>query len=342
MLSVSDDYPAFRLLACVCLLCATVAMAISPVAARVPECGMTARSNGLEHPLVCRAFAADGSEVAWSDLVGHLAAAPLILLGEVHDNADHHRIRAQIILALSSQWEPRQRAALVFEHIGTDQELALTAFRALDLNRRREPAELFAALNWEKSGWPDAALFQPLFSAALDLEWPIQPGNAPKQDVRSVARGGLGSLRSEETERLGLSAQLPPAGQSALLDELEASHCGLMPRTAFGGMADAQRYRDAQMARALVDAAAIHGRAALFAGNGHLHRERSVPRHLKRMAPDKPVVSVLHLEVADGNVTAEGYMSRSADGRAIGDFLILTPRTPRPDPCVEMRKRFAR
>lgn len=333
---------AICLLARVWLLCAAAVVAISPAGARVPECGLTASATGLQHPLICRAFAADGSELAWTDLVGRLATVPHVLLGEVHDNADHHRIRAQMILALASRWGPQSRSAVVFEHIGIDQELALTAFRALDLNRRPEPAELFAALVWEKSGWPAEALFRPLFAAALDVEWPILPGNASKQDVRSVARGGLATLQPGERERLGLGVPLPAAGQSALLDELEASHCGLMPRTAFGGMADAQRYRDAQMARALVDAASVHGRSLLMAGNGHLHKERGVPWHLTRMAPDKSVLSVLHLEVVDGKDMAADYLARTTDDRPSADFMILTPRAPRPDPCVEMRKRFSR
>lgn len=331
-----------RFLSCFWVLCAIVAAPLSPAAANIPECSTDANSAGPQHPLHCRAFAADGSEIAWNDLVGRLATVPLILLGEVHDNADQHRIRAQMILALASRWGPQSRAALVLEHIAADQELALAAFRALDRNNRREPSDVFAALNWEKSGWPDAGLFRPLFAAALDLEWPILPGNAPKQEVRAVARGTLSALQPDESERLGLAQALPEVEQSSLLDELEASHCGLMPRSAFGGMADAQRYRDAHMARALADAAIIHGRAVLLAGNGHVRSDRGVPWHLKRAAPEKPFASILHLEVVDGKETIAGYMERDADGRAIADFVVLTPRASRPDPCVEMRRRFGR
>jgi uncharacterized iron-regulated protein len=334
--------PVARLFA-FCSVLLLVAVVMAPAAgARVPECGSAPGPTGPEHPLACRAFATDGAEVDWSELVERLAAAPLVLLGEVHDNADHHQVRAQLILALAAQWAQQPRAALVLEHIGADQDLMLAAFRALDLRKRRDPSELFSALRWEKSGWPDARLFRSLFTAALDVEWPILPGNAPRQQVRAVARDGLGVLERDDIERLGLGEALPEPEQSALLDELEASHCGLMPRSAFGGMADAQRYRDAHMARVLADAAAAHGRAVLLAGNGHVRRDRGVPWHLRRIAPDKRAVSVLHLEVTDEKQAPREYVERGADGLPTADYVILAPRTVRADPCVEMRKRFGR
>ena len=67
----------------------------------------------------------------------------------------------------------------------------------------------------------------------------------------------------------------------ALLTELEASHCGLMPKSAFGGMAVAQRFRDGNMASILADAAPGSGQVVLVAGNGHVRLDRGVPWYLK-------------------------------------------------------------
>ena len=36
------------------------------------------------------------------DLIARMAEADIVLLGEVHDNADHHAIQARIIAALES------------------------------------------------------------------------------------------------------------------------------------------------------------------------------------------------------------------------------------------------
>ena len=270
-----------------------------------------------------------------------IAHADLLLLGEAHDNPAHHRLRSQLILALASKKAAARtttRTGMVFEHIRADQHMALAAFRAADRQRPLGAEALLAALRWETSGWPEAAMFEPLFAAALDVEWPILPGNLSRDDIRGVARNGMGVVPAEEVVRLGLDQQLSAPLQSALLDQLEASHCGLMPRTAFGGMADAQRYRDAHMARTLVDAAATHGRAILLAGNGHVRADRGVPWHLARMAPERRSVTILYVEVAPQTVDLDAYVERGSDGKPTADYVVLTPRIARPDPCAEMRR----
>jgi uncharacterized iron-regulated protein len=319
-----------------------VAVTGSSAEARLPDCAPFAGAAGPKHPLACRAYAADGSEVEWGALVERLGKAPILLLGEVHDNADHHRIRAQLLLALAESWGNGSKAALIFEHIGADQEPALAALRAPERAASRDPSDVLAALDWEKSGWPSGRLFLPLFAAALDVDWPILPGNGPRQQASAITRDGLSALAREEMERLGLGEALPAPLQSALIDELEASHCGLVPRSTFATMADAQRYRDAHMARALADATATYGRALLLAGNGHVRSDRGVPWHLKRMAPDKPFVSVLLLEVEDAKAAPGDYVEKSPDGAPIADYVVLAPRSQRADPCVEMKMRSGR
>jgi uncharacterized iron-regulated protein len=271
---------------------------------------------------------------------GPIVGAELLLLGEVHDNPAHHRLRSQLILALAAAKGGPQttRTGLVFEHIRTDQHLALVAFRAADRQRPRGVRDLMDALSWAASGWPAAAMFEPLFAAALDLEWPIIPGNLPRNEIRNVARSGLGAVPSDDVARLGLDQPLPSPLQTALLDELEASHCGLMPRSAFAGMADAQRYRDAVMARALVDAADAHGRAILLAGNGHVRSDRGVPWHLARMAPERRRVVVSYVEVAAGRNDPATYMERGPDSGPTADYVVLTARADRADPCTEVRR----
>jgi uncharacterized iron-regulated protein len=183
-------------------------------------------------------------------------------------------------------------------------------------------------------------LFLPIFEVAVTHALPMLPGHPARAEVRDVARRGLEALPADTVSRLGLDVPLPDALQSALLDELEASHCGLMPRTAFGNMALAQRYRDAHMAAALVDAAKKYGAAVLFAGNGHVRSDRGVPWDLARIAPERKVLSVLLIEVRDGRTDAATYVDRDPQGKPAADFVILTPRAERPDPCEAMRARF--
>ena len=154
--------------------------------------------------------------------------------------------------------------------------------------------------------------------------------------------GGAAALPEDEQKRLRLEKPLPAKLNDALLDELEASHCGLMPKSAFGNMALAQRYRDAHQAAVLVKAAETHGNAVLLAGNGHVRNDRGVPYYLRQLAPDKKIVSVMLIEVEDGKTEPAAYLPRDPDGKPAVDYMLFTPRAERKDPCAEMREMMAK
>ena len=279
-----------------------------------------------------------------------LAKADFLLLGEVHDNPIHHRSQARIIARLNSRFGWRQRdqrgpvLSVVMEHIRADQQPALDelARAARQAGRRPTPADVFKALDWAKSGWPAQGMFEPVMDAILDGGIPLLAGDPGRTIVRKVAREGLSTLASGETSRLGLDIPLAAPLQAALLDELSASHCGLMPKAAFVGLADAQRYRDARLARATVDAARLHGHTILLAGNGHVRSDRGVPWYLHRFTPGKVVTSVLHVEVDPRRTRFEDYVERGPNGNPVADYVVLTAAIDRPDPCVAMRKQFKR
>jgi uncharacterized iron-regulated protein len=276
-------------------------------------------------------------------LTAHLADGGLLLLGEVHDNGDQHALRAHLLDAFATELARRGRPApaLVFEHIRTEQSAALAPTPTpTSVDARERARDLLSRLHWDKSGWPAADLFLPIFEAAIARALPILPGHPSRAEVRDVARRGLEALPNETVARLGLDVPLPEPLQSALLDELEASHCGLMPRTAFTNMALAQRYRDAHLAASLAAAASRYGAAILLAGNGHVRTDRGAPRDLARMAPERKIVAVAFIEVEDGAVDAGSYVPRDPSGVPAADYVVLTPRAARADPCEAMRAQF--
>ena len=260
----------------------------------------------------------------------------IVLLGEVHDNAWHHRYRAAWI-------RPRATAisttALVSEHIRTDQQPALDEFKGLVLNTT-SAAGLFRLLDWENSGWPHQKLFEPVFAAAIAAKLPILPGDPAKGKVREVSRGGFDVIAPEDRARMRLDTPLPASFAADLAEELKASHCGLLPDSALPSLSRAQHYRDAHLADALLKAANEHGSALLIAGNGHVRTDRSVPWHLKQRTPDTKVVSVMLIEVEDRRTDAEAYVPRDPDGKPAADYILLTPRAEREDPCAAMRKAY--
>ena len=267
----------------------------------------------------------------------------IILLGEVHDNGEHHKVRAEIIrqvsAALAKDEGEIKRVPLVFEHIRTDQQTGLDQFQAFNAEARRlgTPSDLFRFLSWEKSGWPDQKIFTPLFEAAIAAKAPIIAGDPSKTAIRAVARSGLGSLDSDTLKTLRLDDSLAPPLQDALLAELVDGHCGLMPKDKLAPMASAQRYHDAHLASATLAAAAEFGTAIVLTGNGHVRADRGVPLYLSQMVPDKLVVTVVFVETTDGRIDPNSYAPKAPDGKAAANYVVFTPRVARADPCDAMR-----
>lgn len=288
------------------------------------------------HPLVATIWDTRANcQLSPQETVARLRSVPLRLIGEVHDNADHHRIQAWLI----ARTHDLAQGSVVFEHLRADQAADLQKF-FLKPKTEQSAESLLDALAWEKSGWPARAMFAPVFAVVLAKQLSVVPGDASRATVRAIARQGAAVIAEAESARLALAKILPEAEQAALLDELEASHCGLMPRAAFSGMALAQRYRDAHLARAMIDAGK-QGPVTLIAGNGHVHAGRGVPWHLAQEAPGQAVVSVAVLEVSEDKRDVRTAVPSDASGQPIADIVIFTPRTDREDPCTAMRKQFA-
>lgn len=307
-------------------------------------------SKGLaDHPLVGKIYAPrNRAFVEPKAYLQSLAWPRFVLLGEIHDNPDHHLLQALAIRHISGG----DKLSVVFEHFRSDQQTVLSAFQAGDQWMKSAGGDdqlerLFTVTLWDKSGWPDKKIFKPLFKSVLERNALILAGNPPRSRLMNVARKGADVLSSDAQSQLLLDRTL---GQSdtgttnlddELLNELEASHCGLMPKSAFGNMAVAQRFRDGFMARTMVDATIKRGPVALIAGNGHVRLDRGVPWYIRRMIPkanERPLISVGHVEVVAGQNSPTDY----AEALKSFSLIVFTPRVLRPDPCEKMRKRFGK
>jgi len=276
-----------------------------------------------EHPLVGAIWSRTAdAPVAIDALEARVRAARFVLLGEVHDHPDHHRLQARLLRAAAGG-EPAP--AVVFEMLDPTQQDAIDAFLA---GGGRDPDAFAARVDWAGSGWPDFALYRPLFAAALESGLPLVAAGLSRGDR-------LAADAPERTAGFGLDEPLPPDERAARLDELFVGHCELVPREALGPMVAAQRARDARMALALLRAAERHGRAVLVAGNGHVRRG-DVPALLARAGVARgEIVSVGQLEVDPERPT----VAETAADRF--DFTVFTPAAEREDPCDALRERFS-
>ncbi len=294
-----------------------------------PLCGLVhaTKPNPAHDASMCSSY-------SWLPLSNELTAIKstggIVLLGEIHDNAEHHIARAPLLDLLGP---------IAFEQIRADQQQALDAFAALP-PQTRTTFDLKHLLDWDKSSWSKTSNYTPLFDAAVASKLPIFAADPPRDAIRAAAKSGPSALPAEERTRLGLDTLLPDAQNAASLAEIDASHCGAIPRSAHPNMAFAQRYRDAHMADVLINAAAKGGSAILIAGNGHVRADRGVPWYLHQRAPDKKVISVLLIEVEDGKNDPADYVERDDTGKPTSDYIVFTPRAPRDkDPCEDMRSK---
>ena len=281
------------------------------------------------HPLTGRIWDVRAARFVDSAAVTQrLAGARYVLLGEKHDNPDHHQIQAALLRALLASG---RRPAVAFEMLTADQAPALARHLAAS---PRDAAGLAEAVNWKRSGWPDFALYQPIVAAALDAGVPVVAGNLANATIRSVARGEPGAVPLELNTRYGLDRPLAPAAQARLTAEIRDAHCGHLPAARVDSMVLAQRARDASLADSLVRSDADG--AVLIAGVGHVRADHGVPLYLTARAPGSIIAVVAPLEVRDSLTKPEDYAALF-DGTLPFDFVWFTPRMDYADPCAGFR-----
>jgi uncharacterized iron-regulated protein len=318
----------------------------------VPEWpGAWAAPELRDHPLAGRIWSrAQGGFVSAQDYGMQLAKSRFVLLGEVHDNPDHHRLQAWAIDAVIRLRGARavdvvaQMNAVAMEMLSADEHEAIDRFygRNARVPRPRTPADFGRLVKWDKLGWPPYEIYRPIIEAALNAHLVITPANPARAESRKVSREGLGALAADVVARLGLDRPLTVAQDNALAVEIRESHCGMLPETAIPNMSAVQRLRDARMADALLHSQSKG--ATLIAGNGHVRRDRAVPWYLAaRGVADKDIAAVRHIEVEVDKTAPEDYdLGVNGQGEAadLADFVVFTPRQPRPEACEEMRQQM--
>lgn len=277
-----------------------------------------------DHKLVGKIYAGpDRQQLTLDDVKQRAAQAQFVLLGEIHTNPDHHRLQADI---LQHMVDLGRRPAVVIEMITRAQQPVLDYFAA---NPTENADEIAARLEWKKSGWPDFAMYRPIFEIALKHGLALRAGNLEKSTIRRLG-GRVGTkLSDNERAQLGLDKPLPAETNKSLLKEIAESHCNMMPETVLPRMADIQRARDHVMASALTDPANTDG-AVLIAGAGHTRLDWGVGFLIGDNEPNR-VLSLAFREVFEGATEADL-------ARPTHHVSLVTPRSEIKDHCAVFRK----
>lgn len=277
------------------------------------------------HELVGKIFSKpDSQQLTLEQVKIRAAQAQFVLLGEIHTNPDHHRLQAEILQYMVDQG---RRPAVVIEMITRAQQPVLDYFAA---NPPRGADDIADRLEWGKSGWPDFAMYRPVFEIALKYNLTLLAGNLEKSTVRRLG-GRVGSRLSEdERGELGLNVAVEAEVSKAFLEEIAEAHCNMLPDTVLPFMADIQRARDHVMATALLDPANKDG-AVLIAGAGHTRTDWGVGALVESDDPNR-MLSIAFMEVFEG--------AKPADfAKPSHDVAIITPRFEIKDHCAVFRKK---
>ncbi len=272
-------------------------------------------------PFVCGLLPVIAGVVQADDVPApRFEGAGIFILGEVHDNPAHHATQAAIVAELQPQ-------AIVFEMLEPD------AARRVTPENRMDAAHLEAVLEWTESGWPDFAMYHPIFTAAPDAA--IFGAALPHDDVRRAVTDGAAAVLGDSAALFGLDQPLPEDQHEDRVDLQREAHCDALPETLLPGMVEAQRLRDAALARASV--AAYHHAKALsdtptvvvIAGNGHAREDWGVPALLNTYYADDPAAPDRH---------TLGQFEDETPGDAPFSNTTSAPAPEREDPCLAFAK----
>lgn len=291
---------------------------------------------GRDHPLAGRIW--DVAAAAFIDrrsLVDRLARADFILLGEKHDNPDHHRLQAEVVRSLIAAG---RRPAVGFEMLDLDDATAIAEHLARSPG---DAAGLGAAVRWNESGWPDWAMYQPIAEATLAAKLPIVATNLPHAAVKKMRSHGLAALDPRMRDDLGLERPLPDSSLARMSDDIRDSHCGYASDEMVRAMIGIQRAKDAQMARSLIAAATRDG-AVLVAGAGHARNDYGVPLYLAEKAAGKRAVSLAFVEVDLRLTRPQDYAQMYSMAQLPFDVVWFTPRVDDEDPCEKFKSQIER
>ena len=242
-------------------------------------------------------------------------AAPMTLMGEVHDNPDGHKQRFDLLAARVAQGA---RPVIVMEQFDRDKSSELASAMA---NCKDAPCVIAQAggARWD---WP---LYYPVINLALRYQLPVIAANVSRTEATKVRREGWQAVLSNaDMQYWQLPASISPtlrAGQETAIVE---GHCNQRPPHAMlDGFVNAQIVRDIWMARTMIAHAGKD--VVLIAGNGHVRRDIGVPYWLAQQgyASVEVIGFVESAQSTPQSLTPAYY-----------DTLYTIKSHARPDPCA--------
>lgn len=228
--------------------------------------------------------------VAAAALISEMAQREVVLLGERHDDADHHRWQLQTLAALHAQ---RSDLRIGFEMFPRRVQPVLDRWVAGELTLQ----QFLEQSDWDKVWQMPAELYVPLFQFARINRIPMLALNIEQKLTRSLADKGWHAIPDADREGVGQPAAPLPAYRH-YLREIHREHSRMRGKAAaeapnsrapgsFENFVDSQTVWDRAMAEALVrgrgktEGGAKPPLLVGIMGSGHLRFGHGVPHQLR-------------------------------------------------------------
>ena len=314
------------------LLLSLALLSLSGCASLPPSPAAQSESGWLsplyqDHPLVGRIWrASDQRFISAEELQLALSGKRFMLLGEKHDNPDHHRLRRTLLQGMVAEGS---LGVVSFEMLDSSQQARVDDLGGVDLNSAQVLQE---HLQWDAEGW-DWNFYGPVLTDLLTAGVPVQAGNISRDEMMTVYGSDLDA---------DVAAVMDAVQMEQLNKDIDESHCGMLPASQFPAMVRVQQSRDASMARSLMAAPESTGKRVLIAGNYHVRRDLGVPNYLVAGLADMPaaaeadIVTLGFLEVSPESDVPADY-TEAFSATAPYDYLWFTPAVTTEDYCAAMR-----
>jgi len=221
--------------------------------------------------------------VTSAEVLAQARDAQFVLLGEAHDNADHHLWQLQSLGMLLSA---RDKLVIGMEMFPRRVQPVLDRWIAGELTE----SALLQQTEWARVWRFNPDLYLPILRFARLNRVPVVALNVERSLISDIGARGLQAIPSERREGVTDPAPASPEYRNTLRSSFhQHSKAG---DAEFEHFVDAQLFWDQAFAQALADAAAANP-AALIAGIigiGHLRHGHGVPHQLRAMGNRRTTV----------------------------------------------------
>jgi uncharacterized iron-regulated protein len=250
-----------------------------------------------------------GAEVAFEAMIGRMARADVVLLGEEHTSAAQKELQARILAAVAASG---RKTALGMEFFQRDDADVLRRW----LDGTLAGDEFLLASGWYDRGGYRFDYYRPQMEVARRNQMPIVGLNVPRDIVRAVNRGGLGALSEAQRAIVGEVTTAGAPQHRFLVERFFGEAIASMPAAWLDNMYAAQCVWDVAMARTILGARSDGSTMVVIVGSGHVAYGLGIARRLaeERLAGGLPALDVITLVPVEAPPPAEEGEMRGHPG----------------------------